>query len=52
MRDQRTPEPIADYVAALIQSSAQLSAIIDQMERFARRSGERRARPTVAILSS
>ncbi len=50
MRPERAPQPIADYVAALIQSAAQLSAIIDQMERFARRAGPR-TRPTVAVLS-
>ena len=51
MRHQRSSQPIADYVAALIQSGAQLGAIINQMEQFARRSGERRTRPVVAVLS-
>lgn len=51
MEIRHTHQPVADYVAALIQSSAQLGGIIDQMERFARRSGQPRTRPTIAILS-
>lgn len=45
------PQPVTDYVAALIQSSAQIGSIIAQMERFASRSGVPRTRPSVAILS-
>lgn len=50
MKQQPQPQQVSDYVDALIQSAAQIGQIIDQMERFARRSGQRRTRSPVSVL--
>ena len=51
MRSNPEPTAVPDYVAALIQSSAQITMIVEQMERFSRRRKQGGRRPSVAILS-
>jgi hypothetical protein len=50
---ESTPDTkqLPDYVDALVQSAAQISMIISQMEHYAKRSGAPRTRATVSILS-
>ena len=51
MQSQPTPEPIRNYTAALIQSAAQLSTIIEQMARFSREHPNPRSKPIVVVLT-
>lgn len=51
MKTQRTPAPIREYTAALIQSGAQLSLIIDHMARASEQRRHPRAKPVQVVLT-